>query len=150
MLGPKIPGEKPVLYPSPSHSSALVQALLVPLPQEPQLTYALDTVHKHIYFLSGSQQCNEDVIVNRSEVSIWKKVCLIPQGHPCHVFTVHCKEKPQASASCCLKAGHSPVRDWRQQKVSLAEQNQLSPCEHTGLREKPKSCFPTPKKSTYF
>lgn len=125
MLGPKVPGEKPVLHPSPSHCSAQALPFLVPLPQESGLTYSLDTVHKHIYFLSGSQQCNEDVIVNRSEVSIWKKVCLIPQGHPCHVFTVHCKEKPKASASCCLKAGHSLVQDWRWQKVSLAEWNQL-------------------------
>lgn len=116
VLGPQVPGEKPVPHPSPSHHSALVQGaltFLVPLPQEPQLTYTLDTVHEHIYFLSRSQQGNEDVIVNRSKVSIWEKVCLVPQGHPCHVFTVHCKEKPQASASSCFKAGHSPVQDWR-------------------------------------
>lgn len=115
MLEPQVPEEKPALHPSPSHHSALVQALTfpVPLPQEPGLTYTLDTVHKHIYFLSRSQQSNEDVIVNRSEISVWEKVCLIPQGHPCHVFTVHCKEKPQASASSCLKAGHSSVQDWR-------------------------------------
>lgn len=41
--------------------------------------------------------------MDRSEVSIWKEVCLIPQGHPCHVLTVHCQEKAQTSASCCLR-----------------------------------------------
>lgn len=107
MPGPKVPRGTPVLHPSPSHGCALVQALalLLPLLRDPRLTYTLDTVHKHIYFLARSQQCDEDVIVNRSEVSIWEEVCLIPQGHPRHMFTVHCKEKPQASASCCLKTG---------------------------------------------
>lgn len=107
MPGPKVPGGKPALHLSPSHSCALVQALtlLLLLPQDPQLTYTLDTVHKNIYFLARSQQCNEDVIMNRSEVSIWKEVCLIPQGYPCHMFTVHCEEKSQASASYCLKTG---------------------------------------------
>lgn len=72
--------------------------------------------------------------MNRSEVSIWEEVCLIPQGHPRHVLTVHCEEKLQASASCCLRK-----QDWTGQevsKVSLAERlNQLS--LFTGLREQP-------------
>lgn len=112
-------GVKLVLQCFPSHSCARVQAPAHPLPSsDPALTYTLDTVHEHIYFLPRSQQCYKDVVVDRSEVSIRKEVCLIPQGNPCHVLTVHCQEKPRASASCCLRKQVADLnRRWHKQAM---------------------------------